>query len=244
MAVIKIEIPSCERIPEFPDPLEVVLPGGVTISQVISAIKSVPNSADMGINLMQQLQPAMAPLVPVFNIIDTVVAVFNCIKAIPDTIGPPPDPTALAQTIPDLAQKVSKLLKLVPQLSVPLMVKGLLDVLISTLVGVRTQILALQQQMISVTNAMDRAAELEDAGLAAIAACAQANVEQQARNIGQSLGALGKLIGLINLFMGMIGGPEVPDLSDLAGKPLDEVIEPLDAFVTTLENIRDAIPVP
>lgn len=244
MAVIQIEIPACEEIPEFPDLLEVTLPGGVTISQVISAIKSVPNAADMGINLMQQLQPAMAPLVPIFDIIDTVVAVFNCIKAIPDSLGPPPDPTALAACIPDLAKKVDKLLKLIPQLSVPLMVKGLIDVIISTLVGIRSQILALQQQMTSVLNAIDKATDLDDAGLQAIASCAQANVEQQARNIGQSLAALGKLIGLVNLFMGMIGGPEVPDLSNLAGKPLDEVVEPLDALVTTLKGVRDAVPVP
>lgn len=244
MSVIQIQIPACEEIPAFPDPLEVTLPGGVAISQVISAVKSVPNSADMGINMMQQLQPAMAPLVPIFNIVDTVLAVFNCIKAIPDTIGPPPDPTALAQCIPDLAKKVNNLLKLIPQLSVPLMVVGLIDVLVSTLVGIRSQILALQQQMTSILNAVDRAAELDDAELAAIATCAQANVEQQARNIGQSLASLGRLIGLINLFMGMIGGPEVPDLSDLAGRPLDEAIEPLDAIVDTLKGIRDAVPVP
>ena len=54
----------------------------------------------------------------------------------------------------------------------------------------------------------------------------------------------GKLIGLINLFMGMIGGPEIPDLSDLAGQPLDKVIDPLDAIVEALQTARDAVPVP
>jgi len=66
---------------------------------------------------MEVIQPALTPLVPIFNIIDTVVAIFNCVKAIPDMIGPPPDPTVLAACLPDLAEKVNKLLALIPQLS-------------------------------------------------------------------------------------------------------------------------------
>ncbi len=98
--------------------------------------------------------------------------------------------------------------------------------------------------MVQITGAVDRATELEDAGLMAIAQCAQANVAQEAANVGKSLAALGKLIGLVNLFMGMVGGPEIPDLSDLAGRPLDEAIEPLDAIVDALKTARDAVPVP
>ncbi|RME65180.1 MAG: hypothetical protein D6790_02230, partial [Caldilineae bacterium] len=74
-------LPICLEIPELPDPFSITLPGGVTMESI---------------NLMEQIQPALTPLVPLFNIIDTVVAVFNCIKAIPDTLGPPPDPTVLA----------------------------------------------------------------------------------------------------------------------------------------------------
>ncbi|MCD6498223.1 MAG: hypothetical protein J7M25_08015 [Deltaproteobacteria bacterium] len=48
---------------------------------------------------------------PLFDIIDTVVALFNRVKVIPDMLGPPPDPTVLAACIPDLAQNVAKLLK-------------------------------------------------------------------------------------------------------------------------------------
>ncbi len=74
--------------------------------------------------------------------------------------------------------------------------------------------------------------------------CAQTNVAQEAANVGKSLASLGKLIGLINLFMGMIGGPEIPDLSELSGTPLDEIIEPLDNLVDVLKTARQAIPVP
>ena len=69
-------------------------------------------------------------------------------------------------------------------------------------------------------------------------------MEQEAANVGKMLASLGRLIGLINLFSGMIGGPEIPDLSELSGVPLEEVIDPLDALVDTLKTARDAVPVP
>jgi len=222
-------LPVCIEIPEIPDPFDLTLPGGIDIEHI---------------NLMDVIQPALTPLVPFFDMIDAIVAVFNCVKAIPDTLGPPPDPTVLAACLPDLAEKVNKLLKLIPQLSLPYTIIGLLDLVIDTLLRARTELLHLQQQMVQVLGVVDRATDLEDAGLMAIAQCARANVAQEAANVGKSLAALGKLIGLINLFMSMVGGPEIPDLSDLAGRPLDDVVEPLDTVVDALKTARDAVPVP
>jgi hypothetical protein len=89
-----------------------------------------------------------------------------------------------------------------------------------------------------------RAAELGDAQLAAIAACARANIEQEAANIGTALGPLGTLIGVLNLFTQMIGGPEVPGPDSLSGRSLETIVEPLDAIVGALRTARDAVPLP
>ena len=170
-------LPICLEIPEIPDPLAITLPGGVTIQQI---------------NLMEAIQPALTPLMPIFDIIDTVVAVFNCVKAIPDSLGPPPDPTALAACIPELAEKVAKLLRLLPQLSLPYTIIGIIDLVIDTLRQARSQLVHLQQQMQQILGAIDRATELEDAGLMAITSCAQANVAQEAANVGKALASLGE----------------------------------------------------
>lgn len=85
----------CLGIPSWPDPFAITLPGGITIEHL---------------NLVEVVQPALTPLVPVFEIVDAVVAVFNCVKAIPDISGAPPDPTALIACLPDLAEKIAKLL--------------------------------------------------------------------------------------------------------------------------------------
>lgn len=143
-----------------------------------------------------------------------------------------------------MAEKVNALVKLIPQLSLPYTIIGIIDLVIETLTTARTQLLYLQQQMVQLTGAIDRAKELGDAGLMAITSCVQINIAQEAANIGKSLGAMGMLLGILNMFMSMIGGPEVPDLSSLSGRPLDEIIPPINALVKTLKAIREMVPVP
>ncbi|MBN2715581.1 MAG: hypothetical protein JXX14_06975 [Deltaproteobacteria bacterium] len=222
-------IPICIEIPEIPDPFAITLPGGIELEHI---------------NLLDILQPALTPLVPFFNVIDTIVAIFNCVKAIPDSLGPPPDPTALAACLPDLAEKVNQLLKLIPQLSLPMTIVGIIDLVIHNLTEVKMVLVHLQRQMVQILEVIDRAKDLDDAGLMAIAVCAEANVAQEAANLGKMLASLGKLIGLLNLFLGMVGGPEIPDFSNLAGQPLDNAIEPIDAIIEVLQTVRSAVPIP
>jgi hypothetical protein len=224
-----MSLPVCIPVIEVPDALGITLPGGVSMEHL---------------NLIEVIQPALTPLMPLFQIVDTVVAVFNCVKAIPDALGPPPDPTVLAACMPELAEKVAQLLRLIPQLSLPLTIVGLIDLLIDVLRQARTRLLHLQQQMVQVAGVVDRATDLDDAGLMAIAECARHNVEQEAANVGKSLASLGRLIGLVNVFLGMVGAPEVPDFGGLAGRPLDQLIPPIDATVRMLQSVRAAVPVP
>jgi hypothetical protein len=224
-----VSLPICLELPPLPEPFELTLPGGVTLERI---------------NLLEVIQPLLAPLVPLFNVVDTIVAIHNCVRAIPDALGPPPDPTILAACLPDLAEKLAKLLEMLPQLSLPLLLRQVLDLVIDTLRQARSELVHLQEQVGQITRAIDRATELEDAGLMAIASCAQANLEQEAANVGQMLASLGRLIGLVNLFLGVLGLPEVPDLSSVAGLPLDEVIAPIDALIAVFAAARNGVPLP
>jgi len=222
-------IDLCLELPEIPDALALTLPGGTTLERI---------------NLIDEVQALLAPLAPLFDILDVVVAIFNCIKAIPDSLGPPPDPTVLAACIPELGEKVAKLLKLLPQLSLPILIKQVLELLVVTLKRARGELVYLTDQVKRMLAATDRARELNDAGLMAIIQCARGNAEQESRNIGKNLASLGRLIGLVNVFLGILGLPEVPNLSSLAGKPLDEVIAPIDALIQVLDTAKKGVPLP
>jgi hypothetical protein len=222
-------IPICIDIPDIGDPFSISLPGGIEIEDY---------------NIMRAIQPALAPLMPLFEIIDVVVALYNCLKAIPDCLGPPPDPSGLIACLPDLAKKLMKLLKLIPFLSLPITVAHLLDLVIAGLREVKEKLQHLQDQLAQIERSIEHGRNLKDAGLMAIFACAQGNVNQEAQNVGKSLASLGKLLAIISIFMSMIGGPKIPDLAHLNRAPLKEVIKPIDELVQILLVVRKAIPFP
>ncbi len=219
----------CLEIALLDDPLSLVLPGGITIEAM---------------NLIDIVQPALAPFGPVFAIVDAIIAVFNCVKAIPDALGPPPDPSAIAKCVPELAKKVDKLLALIPVLSVPIMLRRLLELVIQTLKVLRDALLHLKMQLTRITAVIERAKALNDKGLMAIGQCAEANVAIEVANHGKGLGTVGRLLSTIQIFSDLLGGPKIPNLSTLVGKPIDQALKPLDAIVTTLKTVHDAIPVP
>jgi hypothetical protein len=221
--------PLCIHVPALRDPLEITLPGGIAMRHI---------------ELADLIQPALAPLVPIFNIVDCIAALYACSKAVVDALGPPPDPTKLAACVPELAEKVSKLLGLVPVLSLPLLILGLVDLLIAVLSDARAQLTHLQAELEQAARIIERARELNDPNLEKIWGCVRESVDQEAANLGKQLASLGKLIGLTNLFMDLIGGPKIPDFASLENQPLGQAIEPIDAMVTALQAIRAQVPVP
>jgi hypothetical protein len=73
---------------------------------------------------------------------------------------------------------------------------------------------------------------------------AEAHVVIEVANHGKGLGAVGRLLGTIQFFSDLLGGPTIPNLSTLVGKPIGQALKPLDAVVITLKMVHDLIPVP
>jgi hypothetical protein len=220
-------IPLCLQIPSLPDPFSLPFPGGVELEDV---------------NVMRLLQPALTPLMPMFEIVDTIVALYTCVKAIPDALGPPPDPTVLAACLPELGKKLGKLLSLAPQVALPRLIERCLVLAIEALRTERGQLQHLQAQLGQIDSVVQRAKSLKDAGLMAIAQCATANVAQEAANVGKSMASLERLLVLVNLFMGLIGGPEVPLPSKLSGKPIGDALPEIEQMIRLLEAAHSAVP--
>ena len=229
----------CVQIQVPPQNLSVTFPGGAEMS-VQLAEAGIPDLMQLAKQMMAQANGALMPLVPVFNIIDTVLALFQTVKAIPDAIGSL-NPSKIISSLPDLVKKASKLLKLVPQLSVPLMVVGLIDVLLAYLEGLRLQLHALIATQVRLAKASERAAALGSAQLQVVVDCANGNVAAQMKNLGESAAPVNRLIRLLNLFMELVGLPTLPDISDL-GQDAQAALVPLDALVNALKQIRSAIP--
>jgi hypothetical protein len=216
----------------------VTFPGG---AEMCVQIPGVPDPTDVSKQLLAQANAALAPLVPVFNIVDAIIALFNCVKAIPDSLGPPPDPTKLAECIPDLAEKIDKLLKLIPQLSIPVLIAGLIDVLLFYLQGFRGQLEAIIAHQARLLAAATRAAELGNVQLRTVVDCANASMDAYLQNLNEGMKPLNRLVALLNLFLQLAGLSPIPDFKNL-GDDAEAALAPLDAVIDSLKTIRAGLP--
>jgi len=216
----------------------ITFPGG---AEMCVQIPGVPDPTDVSKQLLAQANAALTPLVPVFNIIDAILALFKCVKAIPDSLGPPPDPTKLAECIPDLAEKIDKLLKLIPQLSIPVLIAGLIDVILFYLEGLRGQLKAIIAAQVRIAAAATRAAELGNVQLRTVVDCATGAMDAYLQNLNEGMKPLNRLVGLLNLFLQLAGLPTIPDLANL-GDDAEAALAPLDAVIESLKTVRAGLP--
>lgn len=237
----------CVELPAIPTVDQICLPGGICLSYVWDAIGKIPSASDMSMAYFAQIGPAMAPLKPFFDLLDTVLAIFRCVSAIPDAITSL-DPSELIQCVPDLAKKVDQLLKLIPQLSLPKMVIAIIHNLATLLRAIAADLSYLEAQARRIVDAVQRAADLNDHTLSGLLVCAQHTLDNTALSTSEALRGIGSIILLVNIVMGLFGGPEIPCFGSLIGDNLSQglavVIEILTALAGVLDDIAAMIPDP
>lgn len=243
---------DCTVIDAFIPPLCIPLPGGAEIC-FQTPPGSIPTSADVCAGLLPQLNVALGALAPVFCLIDVALAVVDLGKAIPDSLGPPPDPTAVIKAVTNLVEKAACLLPLIPQLSICPMIKAFLDLIISCLTNIKEQLETLFTLNLEVANAESVIDELNqvasiyglDLNLASdYLSCALSNLGLQQDALDGSLSSIRRLLDItVNPILGIIGlGPiEIEDLNLSAGAP-EELIAPLEAIIDVLKVFRDSLP--
>lgn len=217
---------TCIRLPELGDPHVVRVIGGVTIE---------------GFDLIGQIQPALSPLVPVIRLIEAVISLYDALKAVPSL-----SPSSILKALKKAAQKLAEIFGLIPQLSLPYMVKDVCDLLIDTLRSLQLALIRLQSEASQIDAARVRSEELGNPPtLAAAIDCSEINLSIEYENQMSTLQAAGSLLAILGLFASILGmGDVVPDLSDLSGLALDDTIEQIDNVIKLLEFFRDAIPLP
>lgn len=229
----------CVELTVQPHSLSVTFPGGASLDAELPDV-GVPDPMELSKQLLAQANAALAPLGPVFNLIDVALALFNAVKAIPDAISHL-DPSKITDALPDLANKAARIAAIVPQLSVPLMILGLIDALLAFLGGLSGQLRAIIDQQARIQKAENRAAELGNAQLQAVADCSKHQVSAQLQSLAESVAPVNRLISLINVFAQLAGLGPLPDLSDL-GTDAAAALQGLDDTVKALQEIRATIP--
>jgi hypothetical protein len=231
----------CLEFAQFDGQLCVTFPGGTRVCAQFGYELGDPT--EIVKSLIAQVNSALAPLGPFFDMLDCLKKIVDCVQAIPDSLGPPPDPTAIADCLPGLLEAINKLLKLVPPFPIFQLVGEILDVLITFLVGLRGTIQTLILKQGRLLAGATRAAELGNIDLATAIDCAQGNLEVQVQNLNIGLGAINRLVGVVNLLMELAGLGCLPPFGELAAASLD-ALQPIDDLIAFLQGVRAAIPAP
>ena len=227
----------CRVIDSFPDDLCIVFPGGAELCAQLDSLP--PSLYQSAIGMLGQANAALAPLQPIFSIIEAIVALVECVQAIPDALGPPPDPSGLIDCVPNLVEKLQALLKLLPQLSLPIMIKGFIDTIAAALGGAIGELEAILAMLERITTAKS----IPNPALLAAIDCEEQSVAVELDNLRRSFGAVNSIIELINALGSAIGLPEIPTIGAI-GDELEPVIDALRDIVDLLGDISDAIPLP
>lgn len=220
---------SCEQLPPPPLPFRLVLPGAAEL---------------VGFDLPALGQPALAPLAPLFRVMDVVAKAVDVLRAIPDALSMPPNPAAIAQRLPALMQAAGELLPLVPQVSVPLTAATLLDAMVEELRRTRGRIEALDAQARRIERARARAAAIGDLRLAESAGCAERDLTRAVEAVLAPLDALRGLLGVLGLLLGMAGGPPLPPWRISDSQDRAELIHDIAVLEQSLTALRRRLPLP
>lgn len=224
---------------------DICFPGGLCLS-AIRPPDDYPRISDLVMAQLAQIGPAMAPLKPFFDVLDTALAIFKCIEAIPDCITKL-DPSGLINCVPDLVEKINQLLSLIPQLTIPRLIIQLIRNLAAFLRSLADDLDYLKQRLARVAQAISRAADLNDVTWGGFLQCAEQTVADEMDALAQALQMLGRIILLANIMLSLISGaPEIPCfgtmMQDIA--VLDDVIAAIRALAALLEELANKIPDP
>lgn len=233
---------TCARVTAIPGGLCISFPGGVTMCA--SAGIRTGDTAAMMESFFGQINAALMPLAPFFNVIDVIQAIFNCINAIPKAISVPPDITALPMCIKQLGEAISKLLAMLPPLSIPKLVKGILIAVALALTSMKQEIQALITQNARIVAAATLAAEPGNIQLQTVVDCATGNFSTTLENLNASMAPLNRLIGILNILLKLVpSSPQVPSIADL-GTDAAASLNVLDDAITAITTVANLIPVP
>ncbi len=213
-------IELCIPTKEMPD-LRIPFPGGMAL-RPSTGIDS-GDLLEMTRSLLGPAAAATAPFQPIFDMIKTIQAIIDCVQAIPDAFGPPPDPTGLINCIPNLLEQLQKLLALVPPLSVIPTIKGLVLAIVTTLEGIVLELEAVAKQIQRLAESTALASQPGNEELQIVVACEGDNVAMKMQNLQASMGPVGEVLSALNTLLELAQLEPIASLDAIGPDPTEAI---------------------
>ena len=191
-----------------------------TIESWRDSLRSVPDPSRAIMKLLESANLALAPLRPWLDAIEFAFAIVNCFNAVIDSLGPPPDPSALTGCISNLADIAARLIQYIPPLPYFRAFADILRVVIGLLDEVEGTIGELELQIQKAGQAINRGIQLDDAALTLVGNCSTAEVRAVGTNIMLLMQTIGRFVLVIIVIVAIFQDPgDVSDrISAMQGK--------------------------
>lgn len=203
-----------------------------------------PDPMSQALALLGNVNAALMPLQPIFDIMAVVTDLVNCIKAVEACLGPPPNPTKLIKCFPKLAEDVAKLLEILPPLSVPVMIAGILQMVLTFLEGLRAQIVSILNVLLSIATAQIRAQKTGSKQLLVSINIANSNLNGFLAGLAAATQPITCLLNLINSLLGLVGLPPLNIGLNVGADPsvLEAILTPIDDIILILQALLATLP--
>lgn len=213
------------------------LPGGLEVCILLPQVEAT--ELEVLVQVFAQVNAALAPLGPIFNILDIVLAIVECIIAIPRSIALL-NPGPVISCLQKLILALANILKLVPPFSLIFTVAAILDCLLLLMRALKRLAFDLVERQLRLIAA---ALQPVDSQAALLLQCELNNFNLLLASLNEYLKPLNRLLGLVNVFLSFFG-QELPPFSSVSAGDLGGFGAAMDVAIATVDGIRDFIPVP
>jgi len=220
----------CIPAPNIAAKLSITFPGIGELEFLQEAIDSIPRPSSYILRAINSLSPALAPVYMLIRVLDVIIALQNCILAIPKAL--PFNPMPIINCIKKLISVIAYLVPLLPPFAYIRLVVDIIGAL-RLLIEDMIQVIALIDQQVSrIKDAINQAFQLDDNILLQIGQCAQEDLKQNTAGFFQVLSIISKLVtallGMLQIMASVIPGS--------AGSQISKFVSQINDFQSNVEN--------
>jgi hypothetical protein len=203
------------------------LPFGIEMQGTADFSKGPPSQCAMLSSLMVQLQPAMAPMIPIIKILNVFSALEGFAKSPLTGAGP------LLEALPEVVAMLDPLPFVETVKTVLLLIIGYLECFVQTMEG-----------LIAFQASIDLSAAAGNPDLQASLQCASDNAQVSMQQMMQSLGPIGPIMQMIQPIIGIANlSITLPSISSLQGaQDVESALQSLSTMLTDLQQVIQSIP--
>ena len=236
-------VPNCPTLKKSPSPIDIDFPGGGEIASMHTTLSKIPSPQEYLLNSLVQAGPGLAPFKPFFEILALTTALADCAQAVPKAIGSM-NPGKVFDCIPDVIEKLDSVLKLIPQLSIPISAASMVDAGIEFFSVLVDLLVLLKDKYDELFQWESFAQRVADAALDQLIDCADTDLQAMQDNFRDAAAATGPLFVQVEQFLKEANLDIVIDFENPpVDLPLDDLIDAMKALVDFMREVRRLIPV-